>query len=117
MKITNDRVGSVTTHTRTIDVEDGPVIGAGDSYIDGTFFRVDKIRIKWIADNPAVTVSLFGPRVNEDGSPWVWVNHTSAMVHQLNLPVERGLPEWLIDFITENNLYVALTDGGHSRRM
>jgi hypothetical protein len=117
MKVLNEIIGSVTNHYRTAVIEDGPVIGAGDSYVDGTFFRVEKIRIKWIDDKPAATVSLFGPRTNADGSPYVFQSSKlDTYEHQLNLPVERGFPDWLIDFITENNFYVALTDGGHRRR-
>lgn len=112
MKITNDRVGSVTTHTRNIDIEDGPVVGAGDSYIDGTFFRVDKIRIQWIADNPAETVKLRGYRCTEDGGP---VSEHDHQYHDRNIR-PKDFPDWLTDFAIQNNLYVVLTDGGHRRR-
>lgn len=117
MKITSDRTGSVTHHSRTIEVEDGPVVGAGDSYIDGTYFKVDKIRIKWINDRPADTVSLFGNRCYGDGSKYESNHPDIAFIsHQVNLPVDKGLPDWLLDFIANNNLFVAITDGGHRRR-
>jgi hypothetical protein len=115
MKIIRERTTSVVHHMRTVLLEDGPVIGAGDSYHEGTFFQVNKIRIKWIDDTPAATVSLFGPRTNADGTPYLFKGEPDSFEHQLNLPTNKGLPEWLVDFITENNLYVELTDGQHRR--
>lgn len=123
MKIKSDRTGSVTTHTRTVEVEDGPVVGAGDSYIDGTYFKVEKIRIRWIDDNPAATVSLFGNRCYADGSKYE-SNHPDIkfISHQVNLPVDKGLPQWLKEFAQDNRFYLDWnhnlnTDGGHRRLM
>lgn len=67
MKIASNTKRRVVTHYQTIDIEDGPVIDAGDSYIDGTLFRVERIKINHLEGNQPAAIRVSGPRVNQLG--------------------------------------------------
>lgn len=67
MKITSNSQRKVVTHYQTIEIEDGPVISAGDSYIDGTMLRVTKIKINHLEGKAPLGVRVSGPRVNQLG--------------------------------------------------
>lgn len=109
MKVIADKIGSVTTLTRTLELQDGPVISPGDDYTE-VYFRVEEIQIKWIEGQPAKTVSLFGQRTEKDGTIVLSAKFTSHPF-RLNIPVDRdknmnGLPQWLYDFAVQHHFFI-----------
>ncbi|WNM67302.1 hypothetical protein SEA_WYBORN_59 [Arthrobacter phage Wyborn] len=69
MKITLDSHSTVTRHTRTVQLEDGPVISAGPDYYDGTFFRIEKVRSVWLEGEQPSALRVSGKRCDEQGNP------------------------------------------------
>lgn len=99
MKVTSDRKGSVVKHFRTLEVEDGPTIPAGDNYVDGCQQIVDRIRIEWQNDSKALSVRVRGFIVSKDGT---------VTTHRPEQGFTRrlGFPDWLEKFVKDHNLYV-----------
>lgn len=95
MKIKDQQIGSTTTHYHRLELEDGPVIEAGNSYVAGTQFKVEKIRRKRINNEPWGDVTVEGHRVNKDGSL------ASRLTHQRVYVAWKGLPKWLDEILKQ----------------
>lgn len=88
MKIIKDSVDTVIKHYRVIEVEDGPVVDAGEDYSPGTRMRVEEVRFSWLEEAEPHRVVVFGHRINKNG-------RTGAIRLTAEYPAWRGLPEWL----------------------
>jgi hypothetical protein len=92
MKVVSDKHGEVVRHYRTIEIEDGPVIDAGDavsaSYILGTMFRATKLKMEWIGATEPVTVLVEGP--SESGS---------GRIYSVRYRMQDGLPQWIQEIL------------------
>lgn len=98
MKIIDDAERTVITHYRTIKIEDGPVISAGDSYVEGTQFRVERIKINRLEGKPAERVKLDGPRVDADGNTQHYGGSSALVMHELVVKFDN-LPKAVLDII------------------
>lgn len=94
MKIKDQHLGSTTTTYHRLELEDGPIIDAGNSYVTGTKFQVRTIRRRRINSDPWGDVTVAGPRLKKDGT-------LGDLVHTRVFVAWKGLPEWLDDILKQ----------------
>jgi hypothetical protein len=110
MKIKDQHFGSTTTHYHRLEVEDGPVIDAGNSYIDGTKFKVETIRRRRINNDPWGDVTVRGPRLKKDGT-------LSGIIHQRVFVAHKPLPDWLADIIADGMMTMILEGSAEEQEL
>ena len=99
MKVTAETNSSTTTNYRRFYLEDGPIVGAGDSYIDGTEFQAELVTIKWIEGEIPESAVVRGRRIGEYGD---LVNRSHERSFQISGSTPRlhaVPPEWLVELL------------------
>jgi hypothetical protein len=91
MKVLSDTTRDVIRHYRTIEIEDGPVVDAGEgpmaSYYPGTLFRADRIKQEWVGKVEPETVLVSGPYIGD---------RTDARDrYEVRYRAKDGYPEWI----------------------
>ncbi|ALF01261.1 hypothetical protein FDH48_gp49 [Arthrobacter phage Jawnski] len=98
MKIVTDISRTVTRHTRTIGVEDGPIVPLDDSYLEGTVIKLDKISYNYLDGAGPVAFKVEGQLVDKGT-----VKDGARMRYSRVFPLTRIVPEveFVLDLISE----------------
>ena len=95
MKVRSDNTAHVTRHFRTIQIEDGPVVDAGEgpmaSYFPGTLFKADTIKQEWTGDKEPVTVLVSGPYIGE--------RDAARDRYEVRYRAVDGYPDWIKEIL------------------
>lgn len=98
MKVTAETNSSITTNFRRIYLEDGPIIGAGDMYIDGTEFQAEQVVVKWLEGSNPELAMVRGRRVHDNDLIDRW--HERSYKIDGSLPkMHTRAPGWLIELL------------------
>ncbi|ASR84724.1 hypothetical protein FDI26_gp50 [Arthrobacter phage Beans] len=92
MRIATDITGTVTRHTRTIGIEDGPVVPLDDSYVEGTAIKVDKISYNYLDGAEPTAFKVEGQLHEHDVT-----KHGARMRYARVFPLSRIIPE--VEFV------------------
>lgn len=95
MKVLSDNTRDVVRHYRTIDIEDGPVVDAGEgpmsSYYPGTLFKADKLRQDWIGDREPETVMVSGEYIGDRAD--------GRSRYEVSYRAKDGYPDWIKEIL------------------
>lgn len=97
MKVLSDIQRDVVRHFRTIQIEDGPVVDAGEgpaaSYYPGTLFKADTIKQEWIGDAEPVTVLVSGKYLGQREDTY------ARERYDVRYRISDGLPDWIKEIL------------------